>query len=207
MVLFDYKQLSFFAKFAREIWIGGLILAAAVLIVSLICIFKKKYYARSAFKKFFYYFSRIFLAVAVSVVIVIGFSHIKNRHALINEAYEKYTDMYESGKCKTVIGKVEDFTPYTHSKSFTVDGVYFKIYSNKSINDSKDPSEKAPPIYYYYTEAYTTFHAFTSGDHTNTDSRYVPEKCVILGENQPLEIHYVEEFGQNRILYIKELEQ
>ena len=40
-----------------------------------------------------------------------------------------------------------------------------------------------------------------------TNSRYVPENCVILGENQQLEIHYIEEFGQNRILYIKELSE
>ena len=36
--------------------------------------------------------------------------------------------------------------------------------------------------------------------------RCLPEKCVITGNGQNLEIHYLEEDGEKRILYIKELE-
>ena len=116
--------------------------------------------------------------------------------------------MCENGECKVISGKVEDFTPSTQSKSFTLDGVRFTIYSNNSVKKNRDPSESGPVLYYTYTEAYTTYYTTTSQyGGTTTHTQYVPENCAILGENQRLEIHYIEEYGQNRILYIKELSE
>ena len=207
MVLFDYKNLNIFAKHSYETWIGGIILAAVVFLVLIIRAFAIENRSRG-FKRKLRYFGRVLFAVAIPLVILVGFSHVKNRHALINEACDRYTEMYNNGECKIISGKVSDFTPMTNSKAFTLDGVRFIIYSDKTVNDHRDPSEKAPVIYYFYTKSfsYTTSTTSSSGS-INTNTHFVPEKCAILGDNQPLEIHYVEEFGQNRILFIKELSE
>ena len=207
MVLFNYENLSFFAKHSREIWIGGLIFAGVMLIVSLLVSFFKRNNS-SGIVKFLRNTGRVILSFAVSAGIVVCFVLIWQRHQKINLAYERYTEMYENGEFKIVSGKVEDFTPASHSKSFTLDGVRFTIYSNNSYKQHRDPSEDGPALYYCYTEAYTTSYTTTSQyGGTTTHTQYVPENCVILGENQMLEIHYVEEFGQNRILFIKELSE
>ena len=81
MVLFDYKNLSFFAKHSNEIWIGGIILAAVIFIVLLIRAFVMRNYSRG-FKKGIRYFGRFIFATAIPLIVLIGFSHIKNRHSL-----------------------------------------------------------------------------------------------------------------------------
>ena len=101
------------------------------------------------------------------------------------------------GEVKTVSGQVKDFAPAQHSKSFTLDGVEFTVYSTTSGVNSLGK----PILYYVYTEGSHTYSAFVD------QWVYKPEKCAILGENQRLEIQYIEEDGENRILYIKELSE
>ena len=111
--------------------------------------------------------------------------------------------MYDNGEYMTVSGKVEEFTPGTGYKSFVVDGVKFTIYSSNTVHQHRDAEEKGAVIYYTYTEdGYQyQYNSITQ----KQDTVYRPEECAILGDNQPLEIHYIEEYGQLRILYIKEL--
>ena len=207
MILYSYDNLTFFAKHSDTVLLGGRIFAGVLFLALFIASFVKKNGSRRLMKAI-RYLIRVSVSAGLAITVLVGFSHINNRHRYINEDYQRYQEMYENGEVKTISGKVEDFTPATHSKSFTLDGVRFTIYSDRSYQQHRDPSENGPGLYYKYTEAYSyTTTTSTGNSGFNTNTHYVAENCVILGENQHIEIQYVEEFGQNRILVVKELSE
>ena len=206
MELFNYENLTFFAKYSHEIWIGGLILAGLMLFISLIVSFCKENNSEGVVAGL-RVIVRLALSAAVVIGIVVAFSFLRTRHEKINETYLRYKEAYETGECRVIRGKVEEFSPATNSKSFTLDGVRFTVYSSSVVNEHRGPGEDSPVIYYTYNEAsHQTI--FQPGEGSmNANTVYLPEDCVILGDNQRLEIHYIEEYGQNRILYIKEISE
>ena len=107
------------------------------------------------------------------------------------EVYAHYKQAYENGEVVTVRGPVKNFTSTTTSKSFTVDDTHFTIVP---IQDATPFEDTTVVMYYTYTEEHYSFFVI-----------YKPEKCVIMGDNQWLEIQYIVEDGENRILYIGEI--
>lgn len=194
--LFNFRNISFLAKYHEQIQIGCFILTAVVFLILFITMFKK----RGFFKKFF----RFLLAIVVAVAMLVGTNFLNIYTLSMNDVYNRYQRMYDASEVHIIQGRVENFTPASDHKSFTLDGVDFTVYPQGVAK----PTEGTNGIILYYTYSAagtnTTFVSSYTGD-TRVLQTYKPEQCVILGNNQHLEIHYIEEDGENRILFIGEL--
>ena len=194
MKLFSYKDIGALSKYSQEIFYGCLIITGIVAIVAIILSFKKRGFLKKV------------ISLAVSAAVVCGLlwvsGYLKNHTAETYDMYNAYSAAYENGDVKILKGQVENFTPATASKSFRLCGVDFKIYP---VGEAKPTSGTHVILYYTYSEAHSDVH-FNSGSALGYVTTYTPEKCVILGDNQWLEIHYIVEDGENRILYIGEIE-
>ena len=193
MVLFNYENIGFLSKYSQEIYYGCLAITAIVAIVMLIFAFKKRGFLKKIWG--------IFLAVVVGAGLYLGSGWLQGYTETANEIYKKYQKAYENGAVQIVTGKVEDFAESDayHKKTFTLNGVAFTVYSSY-VSTSLGGS---PVLYYVYSEDSSFYTSGTSSSFGHWT--YVPEKCVITGNGQNLEIHYLEEDGEKRILYIKEL--
>ena len=194
MKLFSYEDIGSLAKYSKEIFYGCLIFTGIVAIIALVFSLKRERFIGKIF------------CLILSVALVWGLlwvsEFLKNRTSEIYGMYVSYQEAYENGDVKIVKGQVSSFTPATESKSFSLDGVDFKVY----------PAGKAKPtegtnvvLYYTYYEALTGIQP-NSGSAFGYVKTYTPEKCASLGDNQWLEIHYIVEDGENRILYIGEID-
>lgn len=196
MKLFSYEDLGVVSNYSDEIYIGCLILSAIIVIATFIWAFK----CYGTVKKIFAFL----LACAVAVGLWYGSGAIKAYNIGIGEAYAHYKAAYENGEVMTVRGQVKDFTPSTTSKTFTVEGVKFVICSSKN---AKPVAGLSVVMHYTYRDAQTNYNFVKgAGDYYTYVTSYTPESCVILGDNQWVEIQYVFEDGENRILYIAEIE-
>ena len=194
MKLFSYEDIGAFAKYSNEIYYGCLIITAIVALIALIVSFKRPGF-----------FGKL-LGLVISAAVVVGLlwvsDYLKGRSEQTYEMYVSYKDAYENGDVKVIKGQVSDFAPATEHKSFTLDGVDFVIYP---AGTAKPTEGTNVVLYYTYSEASTSIHV-NSGSPLGYVQSYTPEKCVILGDNQWLEIHYIVEDGENRILYIAEID-
>ena len=196
MKLFSYTDIGTYAKYVEEIYLGCLIATGVIgLILLIIALTRKNFFLR-------------LLWIIITVAAVIGLlwctNAFKNHNIDVNKMYDHYTQAYADGKVITIKGQVKDFTPATESKSFTLDGVKFVLLPSTL---AKPPEGTNVIMYYTYKESSTNIQFVQSGT-TNgftTVQSYSPEKCVILGDNQWLEIQYIVEDGENRILYIGEI--
>ena len=196
MKLFSYEDLGAVSNYSNEIYIGCLILSAVIVIVAFIWAFK----CYGAVKKILAFL----LSCAIAVGLWYGCGAIKDYNIALGEVYARYKAAYENGEVMTVRGQVVDFIPATASKTFTVDGVTFKILPSKLAKPTEGTSVV---MYYTYKEAHTNSNlVHNAGDYYSVVTSYTPENCVILGDNQWVEIQYVFEDGENRILYIAEIE-
>ena len=189
MELFNYENVGFLTKYSNYLYWGCLALTAVVFF-ALVLVATGKY---GFFKKLLWFV----IACATAAVLFVGSGWLRNYTAAANDVYNRYKEAYEKGEVHIVSGQVKDFTPAQHSKSFTLDEVKFTVYSATSGVHSSGK----PILYYVYTEGGYSYSGAAE------QWFYKPEQCVILGENQRLEIHYVEEDGENHILYIKELSE
>jgi hypothetical protein len=185
MVLYDYSDLSFFAKYTQEVYWGCLGIIAIALLIGIIWSF----FREGFFKKLVC----LVLCCAAAFGLYKGAEYLKSYNEAINESYLAYKEAEENGQVMVVSGKVENFAPFKTHKEFTLDGVEFKIYSSTTRG--------GPVRYYRYTPANSYYNA------TTHNTVYNAESCAVLGDNQRLEIHYIFEEGENRILYIKELSE
>ena len=194
MKLFSYEDIGSLAKYSKEIFYGCLIVTGIVAIAALIFSFTRERIIGKIF------------CLILSVAIVCGLlwcsDYLKGRTEEIYSMYITYNEAYENGDVKIIKGQIKDFTPATESKSFTLDGVDFKIYP---AGVAKPTEGTKVVLYYTYYEAVSNTLP-NSGSPTGYVQSYSPERCVILGDNQWLEIHYIVEDGENRILYIGEIE-
>lgn len=193
--LFSYEDVGASAKYCDEIYIGCLIVTGIICLISLIIALR----ADGFFKKVF----------GIIVTVGIGFGlwwlsgFIQNRVTDIGEAYDRYNDAYENEEVIKISGTVTDFTPGTDYKTFTVDGVTFTVYPAGSENAT--PTDGNAILYYTYKpdKENVSFVKNWSGNLTSVKS-YTPEKCVIIGNGQKLEIHYIIENDEKHILFIGE---
>ena len=185
MVLYDYSDLGIFARYTKEIFWGCLGLIAILFIVGVIMSFCQ----RGFFKKLIC----LILCCGAAFGLYKGAAYLRSYNVEVNESYLAYKQAEENGEVKVISGKVENFAPYQKCKEFTLDGVQFKIYPTTV--------RTGPVRYYRYTPASSYY------DATTKNSVYNAENCAVLGDNQRLEIHYIYEDGENRILYIKELSE
>lgn len=185
MVLYDYSQLGFFAKYIDKIFLVMLGIIGVGLLVGIIWSFFRKGF----FKKLL----SLILCFAAAFGLYMGAKYIKSYNEDVNKIYLKYKEAEENGEVKVISGPVENFAPYQKYKEFTLDGVEFKVHSSTA--------RPGPCRYYRYTPASSYY------DSTTKNTIYNAESCAILGNNQRLEIHYIFEDGENRILYIKELSE
>lgn len=185
MELFNYSYLNFITKHIDKIYIGCLIALGIGLIIGIIVSFLKE----TVFGKIF----SLILTVAIIVGLYFGAGYLKSFNEDVNAEYLRCKALEDAGEFKVVKGRVEDFTPATKSKSFSIEGVEFKIYSTTTRG--------GPVLYYRYSDAYAYY------DTTSHLTHHYPEKCVILGDNQYLEIYYIFEEGENRIMKIIEIEE
>ncbi len=190
MELYNYENVGFLTKYSKHLYLGCLALTAIVFLVLFVVALKK----RGFFKKIFW----LLIAGAATVALFVGSGLLRNYTSAANAIYNDYKRAYKEEKVSIVSGRVEGFGVATHSKSFTVDGVQFTVYSTKH---EKFARSMTPILHYVYTEDGYSY----SG--TADQWLYKPEQCVILGNNQNLEIHYIEEDGEKRILYIKEISE
>ena len=203
MELFNYANIGAAAKYVDEIHLGCLIVTAVIFLISVLVSFIKDMYSEG-FVRFLRIVLRLILSCGVAIGLLFITKTINNNLTDMGTVYDKYTEMYETGECKIITGRVENFTPATTHKSFTVDGVSFTIYPAGYAK----PSEGTNAVLYYtYSEAGVNYEGIYADGYWHSVKTYKPEKCVILGDNQYLEIHYVVEDGENRILYIKELSE
>ena len=194
MKLFSYEDIGSLAKYSKEIYYGCLIITGIVAIIAIIVSLKRERVIGKIF------------CLAISVAVVAGLlwcsDFLQNRTVEIYDMYNTYNEAYEKGDVKIIKGQVKNFTPATESKSFTLEGVDFKIYP---AGIAKPTEGTNVVLYYTYYEAVSNVLP-NSGSPTGYVQSYSPEKCVILGDNQWLEIHYILEDGENRILYIGEID-
>ena len=192
MKLFSYEDIGMFAKYSQEIYYGCLAIVAIVALIGIIQSFRKRGFGKKI------------LCFLLSVVVVCGLlwgsEYLRLRNEQIYDVYTSYKEAYESGEVHVVKGKVENFTPATQSKSFVLSDVSFKIYPKQV---AKPTAGTKVILYYTYTDAALELHLDSNSD---ISTGYRPEKCVILGDNHWLEIHYIVEDGENRILYIGEID-
>ena len=195
MKLFSYEDVGAAAKYVDEIFIGCLVVSAVICVIALIVALRRE--------TFLGRFLGIVIACSIGVGLWFFSNSVKDNNIELGEAFVHYNEAYENGEVLTVRGQVEEFTPATTSKSFTVEGVRFTIV----------PTQLAKPLegtsvvmYYTYKEASQDVDLVQrpSGTYSVVTS-YKPEKCVILGDNQWIEIQYIVEDGENRILYIGEI--
>lgn len=184
-MVYDYSQLGFFTKHTQEVfWVCLGIIAVAAVIGIIISFCKEGFFGKL--------FSLIITA-AICVGLYYGAAYLRDYNISANESYLHYKQMEENGEVKVVSGTVEKYAKYSKHREFTLGGVEFKIYSNSERN--------GPERYYKYSNASSYY------DATNHNTVYIQESCIITGDNQKLEIHYVFEEGENRILYVKELSE
>ena len=189
MELFNYEDIGFLGKYSREIYIGCLAVTLIVTLVWLIVAFKKYGF----FKKLI----ECVIALVVGGVLFVGSTWLHAYTKQTNEILEEYKTAYENGQVQTVSGKVENFTPSaTMMKSFTINGVEFKIYASKH---ERFQGATEPRLYYTYSAGGFGY------DFVFEQWMSTSENCVVLGDGQNLEIHYIEEDGEKYILYIKEI--
>ena len=190
MKLFDYRDVAFLVKYSKEIFIGCIVITAIVFLIMVIKFFKRDILSDTIGDKI--------LHLVITVLLVGGLGLVTwGVHKYTNSAgeiYASYNEAYENNQVKTVKGKVEDFTPATSSKSFTIEGVRFTIYEINSVVKANEAV-----LYYTYTNGSYEY------SHLMENLIYKPGQCVILGDNQQLEVQYIEENGEKHILYIAEL--
>ena len=129
---------------------------------------------------FFGRFLGIVIACSIGVGLWFFSNSVKDNNIELGEAFVHYNEAYENGEVLTVRGQVEEFTPATTSKSVVM------YYTYKEASQDVDLVQRPSGTYSVVTS-------------------YKPEKCVILGDNQWIEIQYIVEDGENRILYIGEI--
>jgi hypothetical protein len=192
MKLFSFEDIGMLAKYSQIIYYACLIITAIAALVGIIMAFKNRGFVKKL----------LGLVVCAAVVcgLLWGSEYLRERTEETYEVYTSYKEAYENGEVQIVKGKVENFTPATKSKSFSLAGVKFKIY----------PMQVAEPtpgtrviLYYTYLDASVDLQLDSNSD---LSTNYRPEQCVILGDNHWLEIHYIVENGENRILYIGEID-
>ena len=184
MELFSYENIGWLLKYSQWIFLGILGIAAIIFIIGLVKTFKEIYTGEKVW-------TLITTILIAGVFVFFGFGF-NNYTKDVRKVYEKYQAAYENNEVLIASGAVENFTPATNSKSFTLGGVEFKIYA---VVESSEPV-----IYYTYSEGQMQYSFIFE------QIVYTPGECVVLGDNQKLEIHYIVEDGENHILYIKEIE-
>lgn len=196
MKLFSYEDIGAYAKYVNEIYYGCLIATGVICLIALIIALTR----RNFFKRFL----GIIITGAIGFGLWWGSGAFRDHNIEVNKMYDRYAQAYANNEVITIKGQVKDFTPATESKTFTLDGVKFVLHPAGLAK----PTEGTNVILYYtYKEASVNSQFVQSGygNSFTTVQTYSPEKCVILGDNQWLEIQYIVEDGENRILYIGEI--
>ncbi len=201
MVVFDFKNISFAARNNKEIYLIGLGVIFIWAIVSIVLSFAKKNYDGYRVG-FFRKLCRLVVSCGLIAVLFIGNGHLRDSNFRTYEKYEKYVTAYQQNEIKKISGTVENFADYSAYKTFSMNGVEFKVRSAADALSNRPEGDSGNILYYTYQDASTTYNYNVLTN--RADMVYKPESCVI-GANQKLELHYIEEFGEKRILFIKEL--
>ena len=195
MKLFSYEDAGLATKYVEETFIGCLVVSAVICLIALIVALRRE--------TFWERLLGIVITCAIGVGLWFFSTDLRDSSIEKGEVFAYYNEAYENGEVLTVRGQVKDFTPATTSKSFTVDGVRFTIVPTRLAKPFEGTSVV---MYYTYKEAKEEKELVkTSGDFYSVVTSYDPEECVILGDYQWLEIQYIVEDGENRILYIGEI--